>query len=142
MPTLLAGAAASEFSDLSLGGETRKTSNEEIPKTLNGLYLAQRAFKTNSNRYCKSFEECGVMQAEESSYVYFMGKNSVAGGGGPNDPAGLRLQALVTLSALGVYPMASQDRFLVAGVGNLDRDSDLDIWTIDEKGELIHLLED
>jgi len=141
VPAIIAGFAASEFSGFPLRA-TQKAANEDIPNTLNGIFLTQRAFKSTYDRYCNSFEECGATPPEESNYVYFMGKNSVAGGRGPQDPGGLRLQALVMLSALGIHPMASKTQFLVAGVGNLDGDSDLDIWTIDGKGDLIHLLED
>lgn len=41
-----------------------------------------------------------------------------------------------------IDPISDPNRFTARAEGNLDRDSDLDIWTIDEGGTITHLAED
>jgi hypothetical protein len=39
-------------------------------------------------------------------------------------------------------PFVSKDRFLVLAVGNIDYDGTPDVWSIDEKGNLVNLVND
>lgn len=41
-----------------------------------------------------------------------------------------------------IDPISDPNRFTARAEGNLDRDPDLDIWTIDEGGTIIHTVED
>lgn len=41
-----------------------------------------------------------------------------------------------------IDPISDPNRFTARAEGNLDRDPDLDIWTIDEGGTITHLAED
>lgn len=126
----------------SIGTKQNEEIKKAIPAELNRLFLAQHRFRKRMGRYCQTFNECGWTSEEQTTVVYLMGPKSVVGGGGAQAPKGLRLQALSILSALGVFPAASADEFLAVGVGNADGDSQLEVWTIDHKGNLLHLLSD
>ena len=140
-PIILGGLLQSKVSDENADGQ--KTDQEEdIPQTMERILRAQRDFRTKNGRFCENFQECGLSGPINANLVFFMGPKAVIGGGGPEDPDGLRLQALATMRYLGVLARSSKDGFLAVGLSNSDKDSDLEVWTIDHTGRLLHILAD
>lgn len=125
------------------GADSTPSQNySDVRGTLETLFLRQAAFKREAGRYCESFEDCGFNNLDDSGYVYFMGARAVVGGGGQADPKGLRLDGLAVMSALGIAPISTEQGFLAAAVGNVDRDGDLDVWIVDHTGLLVQVLKD
>ncbi|MEM6731168.1 MAG: hypothetical protein AAF658_06410 [Myxococcota bacterium] len=117
-----------------------KASQAEAKSTLQMIYTAQSAFFAEKQRYCRTFAECGVdnLTNADSKYVYFMGADSSAG---PGQEA-LRLEAISLMESLGIDPVVTKRGFVVVAVGNIDSDSDLDVWTIDESSGLYNVVSD
>ena len=113
-----------------------RAKQSEAKANLKALYTAQKAYFAQHGRYCTTFKECNFTP-EGGAYLYYLSRDEVAGGN--ND---LRLDAESSFSSMNLKPQVSKTKFLIVAVGNVDSDSILDMWTIDENNALLNVLND
>lgn len=118
-----------------------RAKQSSVKSNLKMIHIAQSAFHAERGRYCRTFEECGVLLQDGEGYVYFLAPKEVMGTGAA-DAALSPAKALAALKKAGVTPKVTKKGFVAAAVANLDADDELDIWTIDESGELLNLASD
>ncbi len=135
----VAGAAIPSFTRYQ-----NKAKETEARITLQGVYTAQSAFFAEKKRYCRTFKECGVEAMPGQKYMLFMTPKemSIAPDGDDLMRTVIATEAREALVAANVKPRVEKKKFLVAAVANLDGDDVMDIWTIDETGNLIHVVSD
>ncbi len=109
---------------------------------LHAVYVAERSFYFENTRYGRSFAEIAFVPEAGDRYVYFLSRQEWVAGSALSDSDGLRRRASQVLSQYGVTPRVTKTGFLAAAVANLDDDSDLEVWTIDESGEALNVLAD
>ncbi len=111
---------------------------------LQAVYTAQSAFFAEKSRYCRTFKECGYTPMNEDKYILFMTPKELAFAPGSDDftRTVLATEARDALVTASVKPRVEKKKFLVAAVANLDGDETMDIWTIDETGNLVHVVSD
>lgn len=115
-----------------------KATQAEAKAKLQQAYAAQMAFFAENNRYCRTFEECGLEGLSDGNYIFLMGADvSVAPG-----LDYLKYEGSSLLESMGIDPVVSQNAFVVLAVGNIDSDPDLDVWSIDEGGSLYNVIAD
>ncbi len=114
----------------------------EAKSNLEALHAAQRAYFAEQNRYCTSFQRCGWKPESGARYIYLLSRQEMLGGDQSESSTLLRMRASAELAELGVTPEVRRRSFLAVAVGNIDSDSDLDVWSIDELGQLENLVND
>ncbi len=135
----LAGAAVPSFTRYQ-----NKAKEAEARVMLQSIYTAQSAFFAEKKRYCRTFKECGYEGQPDQKYILFMSPKemSVAPGGDEFMLTVVAAEAREALVAANVKPRVERKKFLVAAVANLDGDEVMDVWTIDEAGNLVHVVSD
>ncbi len=127
-------AELGEFA-LSLSGNflkfQAKAKQSEAKSNLGAVFTSQAAHKAEFGRFARDFKESGWAPEGKTQYTYIMGSDRIAG----------------MKEDLGDMPgiegaRVDDDHFLVLAVGNVDNDSFLDIWVIDENKKLINLAND
>ncbi len=134
---VLAAIAIPNF--LKFQGRARQS---EAKIQLKAIFTCLKAYYAESGRYPTKFSQCGYRPEPGARYLYFLSLNEVVGGDGAADPALLRLRAQSTLAAMNIQPTVEKESFLAVAVGDPDNDGQLDIWAIDERNNLVHLLND
>ena len=140
--SLASGGALAAFFRPGSKGQLAANARDEVRSSLRTLYLAHQACRARSGHYCSDPQLFEGLISQSSHFVYFVGGRVAFGGGGSEDSQGLRLHAVITMDAMGIHPEIRDDGFLILGIGNLDADPTLDMWSIDDKGVLIHLVDD
>lgn len=139
---LLAGAAMAVGAASYLVGYRVETSalQQSVQQELASLSAAQAQFFANNQRYCRTFEECDLasLSGPDSSYVFFMGDDASVSA----ENELLRLEAAALMESMGIEPVVTGDGFLAVAVGNIDSDSDLDVWTVDQTGGIYNVISD
>jgi len=125
-----------------VGGFGLESRQAEARVALRELAKAEHAYFAAHNRYCVSAEECAWEPPRRSAYLYFFDRHDGVGGIGASDPSILRLKAAAALDAINLVPAVSQGTFLVLAIGDPDEDGELDLWSIDEEENLVHLVKD
>lgn len=123
-----------------------RAATDEVTRQLNAIYDAQRQYKAIHKRFAATFNLCGCVPSPDATYTYFLSPKEVAGAGTPaashpQDQA-YRKQIQRFLKEAGVEPHADAKSFVVAAVANLDADDDVDMWIIDEQGNVIQVASD
>ncbi len=114
--------------------ERAKLSRREgVREELHGLYIAERAYFAEANRYGHSFADIAFAPSPTSRYVFFLGPQEELVGGSAGG-AKAQQAAARGLPTHGITPRVTHQGFLTAAVGNLDSDPQLEVWTIDETG--------
>jgi type IV pilus assembly protein PilA len=134
---VLAAVAVPNFSKFQ-----SRAQQSEAQAGLKSLYVAQKSYYGETQRYCTTFAQCEWRPEPGSRYVYYLGPKEVMGGDAVSDPDMLRMRAETTLSAMGVRPSVAKGKFLIVAVGDPDGDGMLDVWSIDEQNNLLNLLND
>lgn len=101
----------------------------EAQINLPAIVAMQAGFRAMSQRYAASFKELGyALSGENQNYSYFLGNDMIKGARGPDKlPEGLSI------------PAPTAESFVIYAIANLDDDPDLDIWKIDQSGNLQHV---
>jgi type IV pilus assembly protein PilA len=118
-----------------------RAKQSEAKANLKGLFTAQKAHYAETGRYCTSFEKCGWEAQTGSRYIYMLGQEAVGGDKADSYPL-LRMRASAALTELDIESRVKKGSFLLIAVGNIDSDSDLDIWTIDQDNNLKNVKND
>jgi Tfp pilus assembly protein PilE len=121
-----------------------KAKEAEAKASLQTVYTAQSAFLAEKKRYCRTFKECGYQALPEQKYILFMTPKEMAIAPDSDDfmRTVMATEAREALVAANVKPRVEKKKFLVAAVANLDGDDVMDVWTIDETGNLVHVVSD
>jgi type IV pilus assembly protein PilA len=106
-----------------------RAKQSEAKTNLKGLWVAQKSHFAETGRYCTTFQECGWEPEKGARYIYLLGSEAL-GGDAAESYSMLRMRASAELTELGIQPEVRQDGFLLVAVGNIDSDTDLDVWTI------------
>jgi ankyrin repeat protein len=104
----------------------------ELKINLDSLSFRQSSYQKKNQQFALTFKELGWKpMIQDVHYAYFMGQDVIQPQlGGPYQlPPGIKAE----VSAKG---------FVIFAVGNIDDDPTLDVWTINEKNELKHLVDD
>ncbi len=109
---------------------------------LRDLAEIQHSFAAANGRFCTTFEECGWQAPRRSTYLYYLSPTEVTGGTGAEDASFLRMQAESTLGGMNLQPSVTRTAFVLMAVGDPDDDGDLDVWSMDEDDNLVHLIKD
>jgi hypothetical protein len=116
-----------------------KSKQAEARAQLMSLYTAQSEHFAATKKYCRTFKEC-AFAAELSSYTLYMTPTETLT---PPDEIGFQADVKKqALARVNVKPHVEKKRFLAAAVANLDEDGDVDIWTVDETGNIVHIVSD
>ena len=112
----------------------------EVRATLTAIAAAEQELKDHTGRYGtlpRGFAD-GI---EAQTYFYFLapGQPLVVPRGQVDLTAD---RAAKALKAMQLKPRVGSKNFLAVAVGNLDSDPDLDVWTIDEAGNIQHVRDD
>jgi type II secretory pathway pseudopilin PulG len=99
-----------------------RAKQSEAKVTLKAIYTAETAYFAEHGTYAPTFEAIGFRPEEGNRYSYYLGDAAISGSAGPKErPAAAAV---------------SQKAFKAVAVGNLDADATLDVWTIDQDGDL------
>lgn len=128
----------------SLGANLRKnfaaaqmrSRQSEAKANLMSLNTAIRAYDQEKDHFPSTIGEAGFQPERGARYVYFVGDNETAGGDANPDPAVFVVKARDALGRLAIKPFISTASYLAAAVADLDGSGKLDVWTIDNSGEL------
>jgi len=122
---ILAAIAVPNF--LSFVSKTRRS---EVKSNLSAIYKAELSYFAENNTYSPSFAEIRWVPIGNAFYTYTLGAeewgkdNTV----NPKPPS--------------VVPVASDNAFLAFGWGNIDSDSTVDVWSINEVNALVMVVTD
>ncbi|HSI03437.1 MAG: hypothetical protein ACAI38_10605 [Myxococcota bacterium] len=135
----VAGAAIPNFTRYQ-----NKAKEAEARTALQMVYTAQSAYFAEKKRYCRTFKECGYEPLPDQKYILFMTPKEMALAPGSDDLMRtiVATEAREALLTANVKPRVEKKKFLVAAVANLDGDDIMDVWTIDETGNLVHVVSD
>lgn len=114
----------------------------EAKSLLAGAFVAQQAYRAEFGRFCPTIAKCGLSVDPRGRYVLFFGAREFAGGLALPDRRSVLEQTAIFFDESKVRPMVKKDRFVLVAVSNLDADPDLDVWTIDQDNELVHVQND
>lgn len=116
-----------------------KAKQSSVKSGLRSLFTSQMAYFAENGRYCRSFQECGMSDAylADGPYMYFIGDDVLS-----SQPSYEVQQAYDLMNDLGITPVVTDTGFVIVAVGNIDTDSDLDVWTIDDSNLLYNVVSD
>jgi type IV pilus assembly protein PilA len=118
---ILAALAIPNF--LSFVVKTRRT---EVKTNLEAIYKAQSSYYAEKDIYSNSFVEIRWVPVGIAYYTYTLG-NEYVGKDNAVNPA-----------PASVVPVATDNEFKAFGWGNIDTDSQVDVWHIDQDRVLVN----
>jgi hypothetical protein len=101
----------------------------DIKRSLSQVYDLEMKYK-QQNGYFTSNPNINLKNLDRRSYSIYIGNNTI-NLNERNYPLPIYLKSIV-----------NHDSFIIIGVGNIDNDDKLDIWTIDEKKHLVNVSND
>ncbi|MCK5687760.1 hypothetical protein KAI87_00755 [Myxococcota bacterium] len=114
-----------------------RAKQSEAKAVLMGLALAQASFYAENQRYCESFSECGVDSVQGAkNYLIFLTPSELAGATGEKNKMQLLADAAEAMALLNIEPGVSAQGFLAVAVGNIDKDSTLDVWVVSDNNSI------
>lgn len=99
---------------------------------LKQLRMAEKEFFSKNGEFSTSFKNLNWDQ-QDRYFCYELSESEIS------KPS---KEYNCSLPPAGVRPFVSKDHFLIVAVGNSDNDPTLDVWSIDEKGNLKNLVDD
>lgn len=132
----LAGVAIPSFTKYQ-----NRSKESEARAQLMALYSAQSEHFAATKKYCRTFRECHFA-AELTNYSLFITPSEVLT---PVQDFASQYGLIAAREALvqaNIKPHIEKKKFIAAAVANLDADGDVDIWTIDETGNVVHVVSD
>jgi len=122
---------------------TARAHQSEPRERLLSIHMSEQVHRSRHGSYCPDPAACGILPLTGTHYVYFVAPDQPLGGDAAGADRHLAIEVgKTTLSAMGIEPRMAGDGYLIAAVGNVDGDPDMDIWTIDEAGEPYHVSDD
>jgi type IV pilus assembly protein PilA len=119
-----------------------RSKQAECKSNLRAMYTAQKSYFAEKNKYAKTFTELGFTPEKGNRYSYFLSAEEVS----PVDTARFPQESAeghgLELSQQHLTPGVSGERLMMACVGNIDNDSVLDVWTVDENGVVENAVND
>jgi len=104
---------------------------EEVKTNLNAIYVAEWSYFANANTYSPFFWEMNWYPLADHYYAYFLPKEEIQ----PDITQPYSLPA-------GLAPAVNDWGFTAVAVGNIDCDTVLDIWTINDAKVFENLVND
>ena len=92
---------------------------------------AQGRHQAQHGQFATTFAALQWRPPEEHQYSYFLGEDSIQAGDGPFE-----------LPHTVATPAIPTEGYVVHAVGNIDGDTDLDVWRVNAGGELFNVLDD
>jgi prepilin-type N-terminal cleavage/methylation domain-containing protein len=118
---ILAALAIPNF--LSFVVKTRRT---EVKTNLEGIYKAETSYFGEKDLYSNSFVEIRWVPVGAAYYTYTLGNENFGKDVAVNPPPA------------SVVPVATDNEFKAFGWGNIDTDSQIDVWHIDQGRVLVN----
>jgi hypothetical protein len=116
--------------------------SSEACSNLGAIYSAQKIHHRKTGAYAQSpglFDKLGWRPIGQPLYSYYCGDEVVHC---HPDKCRSELPWPDPKWPIQVRPMASDKSFICVAVGNVDNDPTWDVWTINEKNEVVHLVHD
>jgi type IV pilus assembly protein PilA len=118
-----------------------RSRQSEARQNLGAIVSFERDLKQRTGKYSATLSPDFEGAIEARSYYYFLapGRPAVS----PRTEATLSGdRAAAMLGAMQLKPRVTTKGFLAVAVGNIDDDGDLDVWTADEAGNIVHFVDD
>jgi type IV pilus assembly protein PilA len=109
-----------------------RAKQQECRANLRAMANAQRARRAEKSDYATTFAELGFTPPAHNRYSYFLSETEVFKVDTSRSPRAKPEAYAQELSKLGLKPGINGEHVLMACVGNVDGDPDLDVWTTDE----------
>ena len=107
-----------------------KTRRSEVKSNLSAIYKAEISYFGENNTFSPSFTEIRWIPVGVANYTYTLGVEEV----GKDNTANPKPPSVV--------PVANDNGFLAYGWGNIDSDSIVDVWHINEMNTLVNDTDD
>lgn len=123
--------------DLRTFGE--RSRQAEAKANLKKVFALQEDYKKSHGRYAQTFKDLGFTPVGERRYTYILGDDVLRA----DIPGAYSFKGPADLSA--IISRAAPDPatgFLCIAVANLDADTTLDLWTIDEQRQIRNVVND
>jgi prepilin-type N-terminal cleavage/methylation domain-containing protein len=131
---------------------THRTRQSEVKTMLGAVAKAERVYRADADTYTDNLSLLGWHPDGKPVFLIGFSTDAVPAASGCNDTAeclgGFSVTKMVdsfgvplTGALLPVSPV-TPNRFTIGAVGNLDTDADLDTWTLDDSGQLTHVVND
>lgn len=104
---------------------------KNVKSSLNSIYRSESAYYAKNGYYESDYTKLGFGISIDNNYDIYFGQNVSHSYGRPS-------YILPDYLKPGVFA----DHFFIIAVANVDGDPDLDIWILDNKGSIIHLMND
>lgn len=115
-----------------------KSKQTEAKVNLKGIYTGELSYFAEFDDYSDSFSTIGFeVGGGKARYTYNLGGALTVGVNNPAIPCG-NPAALVTATVPGITPA----QFTAQACGNLDNDTDIDDWTINDNNVTVNVLND
>jgi len=108
-----------------------RVKQEAAKSELTAVYELQKAYKAENGAYAASFKALGFKPENPYGYMIVMGDNSVGGEDWMKKDVPSKPETY-----------ARESKFKVMAVKNIDSDETVDVWTIDETGRLVNVVDD
>jgi len=122
---ILAAIAVPNF--LSFVSKTRRS---EVKSNLSAIYKAELSYFGEKDTFSPSFAEIRWVPVGVAYYTYTLGAEEW----GKDNTANPKPASVV--------PVAADNVFLAFGWGNIDPDSTVDIWSINERNNIVSVVSD
>ena len=103
----------------------------EAKANLKSIYKSEQAYFSRNGFYADKFNELNWAPEKNINYSYYLSLRERYAG----DAAPVPLPDQIK-------PFVEKDKFKIAAVANIDTDSFLDVWIINEKGKLKNIQDD
>jgi hypothetical protein len=113
-----------------------RSQQSEAKAYLKAIFTAFKAHFQEFDGFPTTFEEAKIEILPSSRYLYFGPQSHPIGGGAIPDRERFVHRASAALREHSVVPRIASDSFLIGAVADLRPDGKLDVWTIDQTGEL------
>jgi prepilin-type N-terminal cleavage/methylation domain-containing protein len=107
-----------------------KTRRSEVKSNLSAIYEAEISYFGENNTFSPSFTEIRWIPVGVANYTYTLGVEEV----GKDNTANPKPPSVV--------PVANDNGFLAYGWGNIDSDSIVDVWHINDMNTLVNDTDD
>lgn len=101
----------------------------EAVRNLKEIYKAEEVYFARNNCYADTFVE--LSYSPTGGYTYYLGQEVHENGADKYYPLPKDIRT-----------WAGKSDFQAVAMNNLDEDPDLDIWTVNEKGRIVHVFND
>jgi len=108
-----------------------KAKQSEAKTNLGQIFTSQVAYYGANNTYGETFDQIGWTPKGDTFYTYYLADEVISSARGQASPL-----------PAGVKTFVENQSFLAVAAGNIDNDSTLDIWTVNEAKEIKNIQND